>query len=97
MTWSLTENYDDIPDGAEIEGLRDPYGQTAAWRWRMPETVKPAVYIASGIVAQSIFPSFVGEQKHLPYRITFPSLGGCILPGVYTSEAGHTITVEDGR
>lgn len=98
MTWNFTDSFDSIPHGAETELLRTVWGQTVAWRWRMPEQVQPMIYAADGREGFSMFPMALAQNvPHLPMRISFPSLGRRIVPGVYTSEAGHVVTVEDGK
>jgi hypothetical protein len=95
MTWNITDDFNSIPKGAETELLRTVWGQTVAWRWRMPEQVQPMIYAADGREGFSMFPLALAQNvPHLSMRITFPSLGGCILPGVYTSDAGHSVVVE---
>lgn len=98
MTWNFTYSFDRIPQGADIEVLRNWTGETVAWRWRMPEQVEQLAYVTTGQRGFSMYPEHLGgNPPHCPMRITFPSLGERILPGVYTSEAGHVVTVEDGK
>lgn len=63
-----------------------------------PDQVEAMVYAAAGREGFSMFPlALAKDAPHLSMRISFPSLGGRIVPGVYTSEAGHVVTVEDGK
>jgi hypothetical protein len=87
-------NESDVWDALEPSWFED-----LAYRVKPEPKNETATYICNGRTdgPYTLYPLSMAAgdtATYLPWRVSLPSKGGYLVPGVYTSEAGHTITVE---